>query len=603
MTRRGIDAPHFGKVLRGLLPRLGPHGLLIGGSLGALLVEVVLRLLEPWPLKFVFDRVLVPRQGHGTSWPWIGTLEPGTLILFAAIAVVAITGTRAGFAYLSTVGFALIGNRVTNALRNDLYRHLQYLSLSFHSRARAGDLVLRVISDVGLLQDVTVTALLPLVGSVLVLAGMVAVMFWFEWQLALLALAVVPFFMLSSRRFGKQINEASRKQRQREGAMAANAAESLTAVRNVQALSLGDHFFAAFSSESTRGLREGVKAKRLAAALERTIDVLIAVATGLVLWQGARRVTRGTLSPGDLLVFLSYLKSAFKPAQDFAKYTGRIAKAAAAGERVLETLDEEVTVKDLPGAVAAPRFVGDVEFRNVTFGYQPDRLPLCDVSVSIPAGTRVVVAGPSGSGKTTLMSLLLRLYDPQDGQVLIDGQDIRRFTLASLRAQFGVVLQDSLLFAGTIRDNIAYGAPDVTPDDIEAAAHLANAHDFIAGIPGGYEALVGERGVTLSAGQRQRIAIARAAVRNAAVLVLDEPTTGLDEANERAVLDALERVSRGRTTLLVTHDLRRAAAADLVIYVDPEAAVQAGIHRELLQRNTRYAAAYRLQTAGLVLRA
>jgi ATP-binding cassette subfamily B protein len=239
----------------------------------------------------------------------------------------------------------------------------------------------------------------------------------------------------------------------------------------------------------------------------------------------------------------------------------------------------------------------------VTFGYQPDRLPLRDVSVSIPAGTRVVVAGPSGSGKTTLMSLLLRLYDPQDGQVLIDGQDIRRFTLASLRAQFSVVLQDSLLFAGTIRDNIACGAAGLTPDDIEAAARLANAHDFIAGIPGGYEAVVGERGVTLSAGQRQRIAIARAAMRNAAVLVLDEPTTGLDEANERAVLDALERVSRGRTTFLVTHDLRRAAAADLVIYVDPEAAVQAGSHRELLQRNTRYAAAYRLHSAGLVLQA
>jgi len=602
MTTPPTDAPRPG-IVRALLPRLRPHRPLIAGSIGALLVEVMLKLLEPWPLKFVFDRVLAPREGHGASWPWLDALDSGTLILLAAIAVVTITATRAGFAYLSTIGFALIGNRVTNDLRNDLYRHLQCLSLSFHARARSGDLVVRVISDVGLLQDVTVTALLPLVASVLVLVGMVGVMFWFQWQLALLALAVVPFFLLSSARLGKRINEASRKQRKREGAMAANAAESLTAVRNVQALSLGDHFFATFASEGKRGLKEGVKAKRLAAALERTVDVLIAVATGLVLWQGAQLVIRGVLTPGDLLVFLSYLKSAFKPAQDFAKYTGRMAKAAAAGERVLQTLGEEVAVKDAPDAVAAPRFAGHVEFRDVTFGYQPDRQPLRNVSFSVPAGTRVVVVGPSGSGKTTLLSLLLRLYDPLHGQVLLDAQDLRRFTLVSLRAQFSVVLQDSLLFAASIRDNIAYGSADAGLDEIEAAARLANAHDFIAGIPGGYDALVGERGVTLSAGQRQRLAIARAAVRKAPILILDEPTTGLDEANERAIVEALDRVSHGCTTFLVTHDLRHVATAGLIIYVDPGVGVDSGTHHELLERNAPYAAAYRRYTGSLTLRA
>lgn len=582
-------------VLRGLLPRLRPHRALVGGSLAALLAEVLLRLLEPWPLKFVFDRVLAPRPGRGPSWPSLDALDPGSVIVLAAVAVVAITGARAGFAYLSTVGFALIGNRVTSSLRNDLYRHLQALSLSFHSKARAGDLVVRVISDVGLLQDVTVTALLPLVGSLLVLAGMLAVMFWFNWQLALLALAVVPFFFLSSARLGRRITEVSRKQRKREGAMAATAAESLAAVRNVQALSLGDRFFASFSSESKRGLREGVKARRLAAALERTVDVLIAAATGLVLWHGARLVMRGELTPGDLLVFLAYLKSAFKPAQDFAKYTGRIAKAAAAGERVLQTLAEGAGVTDAPDAIAAPRLAGRVEFRNVTFGYGSDRPPLRGVSFSVPAGARVVLAGPSGSGKTTLMSLLMRLYDPIEGAVLIDGHDVRRFTLASLRGQFSVVLQDSLLFAASIRENIAYGAEDATAADVEAAARLANAHDFILQIPGGYDAPVGERGVTLSAGQRQRIAIARAAVRQAPILILDEPVTGLDEASERAVLDALDRVGNGKTTFLVTHDLRHASGSDLVIYVDPESGVTVGSHRHLLERSAPYAAAFRRQ--------
>ena len=588
MSAARLDGSRLSAVMRALLPRLRPHRTLIGGSLAALLVEVLLRLLEPWPLKFAFDYVLAPQSGQPRSGEWIPAVDPALLIALAAIGVVAIAGSRAGFSYLSTVGFALIGNRVTTNLRQDLYRHLQYLSLSFHSRQRTGDLVVRVIGDVGLLQDVTVTALLPLLGSALTLVGMAAVMFWFQWQLALLAFAVVPFFLLSTARLGARINEVSRKQRRREGAMAASAAESLVAVRNVQALSLGDQFASAFTKANKRGLKEGIKAKRLAAALERTVDVLIAVATGLVLWQGTRLVVRGVLTPGDLLVFLAYLKSAFKPAQDLAKYAGRIAKASAAAERVLQTLNEEIAVMDRPDAAVAPPLSGAIEFRGVTFGYQADRAPLRDVTFSVPAATRAVIVGPSGAGKTTLLSLLLRLYDPDAGSICIDGQDIRCFTVASLRSQFSVVLQDSLLFAGTIRDNIAAGRADVPDTEIEAAARLANAHEFIMAIAGGYDADVGERGVTLSTGQRQRIAIARAALRNAPILLLDEPTTALDHASERAVLEALDRLSRGRTTLLVTHDLTHAATADMVIYLHPEHGLVAGTHRDLIDSGVKW---------------
>ncbi len=566
------------------------------GSLATLLMEVGLRLLEPWPLKVVFDRVINKMHGaNGYRVTLFDIFDPVTLLAMMAIAMVAITGLRALAGYGSTIGFAKIGNRVLTRVRAQLYRHVQYLSLSFHTRARSGDLVIRVISDVGLLQDVVVTAVLPMLAKALILAGMLALMFWMNWRLALVALAVFPLFWLRTVSMGRKINEVARLQRKREGAMAATAAESITAIKTVKALSLESAFEQQFSRQSEKNLKQDVRAKRLAAGLERSVDLLTAIAGALVLFSGTRLVLRKELSAGELLVFLAYLKNAFRPIQEFAKYTARLGKATAAGERVLDLLERVPEVRDLPEAVRAPAFRGEVRFEGVSFAYEPDQRMLREIDLEIKPGQRVALVGQSGSGKSTLVSLILRLYDPQQGRVTIDGRDIRDYTLESLRSQIGVVLQDNLLFAAPVRENIACGAPSASAEEIEAAARLANAHEFIESLPQGYDTVLGERGVTLSHGQRQRIAIARAAIRKAPILILDEPMTGLDRKNQRAVTESLERLNQGRTTFLITHDLHHATDCDLILYLEGGQLLERGTHETLMQANGRYAALYRLQ--------
>ena len=594
------DAPGLQRIARYFWPHVRQHRGLIAGSILALFAEVGLRLLEPWPLKFVFDRVLSAGSNRRPWLPSFDSFDPATLLVCAGLAVVGITALRALASYWQTIGFAKIGTRVLRKVREQLFRHVQYLSLSFHTSARTGDLVMRVINDVGMLQDVAVTALLPLVAKGLVVLGMIGLMFAMNWKLALLAISVLPLFWLRTVSLTGRIRDVARKQRRQEGAMAATAAESIGAIRTVQALSLEEKFAASFASESERNLKQDVKGKRLSAALERTVDVLIAVATGLVLWFGAKLALRGAISSGDLLVFLAYLKSAYRPIQDFTKYTGRLAKATAAGERVIDLLERVPDVRDEEGAGRAPVFTGHVQFRDVHFAYEdgPDVLEAVDLDV--PAGCHVALVGPSGAGKSTLASLLLRLYEPQRGQVLIDGADIRQFTLESLRSQMSVVLQDNLLFVGTVRENIACTTPEASPEQVEAAARLANAHDFIVALPQGYDTLVGERGVTLSHGQRQRIAIARAAVRPAPILILDEPMTGLDRRSERAVIEALKAVYSKRTTFLITHDLRHAARASLILYLEHGRIVERGTHDDLIKARGRYSALWRMHSAASV---
>jgi ATP-binding cassette subfamily B protein len=374
--------------------------------------------------------------------------------------------------------------------------------------------------------------------------------------------------------------------------MAATAAESIGAMKVVHALSLAGRFEAAFASQNQKSLKGAAKATRAGAQLERGINIFTAISTAIVLWQGGRLVLQGALTPGDLVVYLAYLKNTFRPGRDFAKNTTRLGRAAASGERVLDLLDRTPDVRDLPGAVRAPAFRGTVRFENISFGYEPDRLVLREVDVTVGAGQRVAVMGRSGSGKSTLVSLILRLYDPSAGRVLVDGRDIREYTLESLRAQVSIVLQDPWLFGVSVRDNIAYGLPNASVAEIEAAATLANAHGFIQAMPLQYDTVLGERGVTLSNGQRQRIALARAAIRPAPILILDEPTTGLDKDNERAVLGALDRVAVGRTVFLITHDPLLAERADLILYLEDSRVVERGAPADLL-RGGIFATLYR----------
>ncbi len=594
--------PGLRRIFQRLWPYMRKQRGLIVSSLAALITGVALRLLEPWPLKFIFDRVIDVGRGSDARFealPDFHTISPQRLILTAVLVLFAITSLCAFFEYLTTVAFAKIGNRVVTALRNDLFRHVQRLDLGFHTSARGGDLVIRVINDVNNLRDAASTAILPLVANTLVLIGMWSIMFALQWKLALLALATLPLLWLRTVRLTGQIREAARKQRQRQGDLAARTSEGIGSIKIVQAFSLERLFSRSFDDSSESSGKQDVKTARLSASLARSVDVLLALATALVLWYGATLVIRRELTPGELLIYLTYLRRAFNPMQDFAKYTGRIAKATASGERVLDLLDRRPRVHDLPNAQPAPDFRGAVRFDGVTFGYERDHPPVLEeIDLDVRPGERVALVGASGIGKSTVASLLLRLYDPDAGRVLIDGVDIRKYTLESLRRQVSIVLQDSILFAASVRDNISYGHDGCTDEQIEAAARLANAHEFIVALPNGYDTIVSERGTSLSGGQRQRIAIARAAVRPSPIILLDEPTTGLDEHSERAVLEALARLAAGRTTILITHDLRLASRADRIVYLEDRRVRECGSHAELLRLGERYATLYRLQLAA-----
>lgn len=589
--------PGIQRILTRFAPQIRRQKWLLILSFAALMAEIFLHLLEPWFLKFIFDYILlkdVSLKSH--SLPFLSGLNPVVLLTTLAVGMVVVTGLRSIAAYISVVGMALAATNILTEIRADLYSHLQRLSLAFHYKAKTGDLITRVTSDVERLREVTVMAVMPLLAHSLTLTGMVIVMFWMNWELALIAIAVVPFFLFSTVRLTHRIRHVVRTQRQREGAIAANTAEAIGAIKVVQALSLHDMLERDFSDHNYHSLQATNQVQRLSAALERMVELLVGMATALVLWRGVYLVLDKTVTPGDLLVFINYLRIAFKPMRQLAKYTGQIAKATASGDRILDVLDTVPDIRDNRGAIAAPSFKGLVRFENVSFVYEPGKPILRHLSFIAKPGQHVALVGPSGGGKSTLVSLLLRLYDPLEGSISIDGLDLRAYQLRSLRQQISVVLQDSILFAASIRDNIAYGRLDATQAEIEQAARLANAHNFILHLPQGYDTILGERGATLSGGQRQRIAIARAAIRHAPIVILDEPTTGLDNENERTVTEALERLTQGCTTFWISHNLRATETADLILYIEAGQVLEQGTHAELMRLGSRYAALYALQS-------
>jgi ATP-binding cassette subfamily B protein len=574
--------PAYSRILRHFGPQIARQRGLIAGSMAALFVEIAARLIEPWPLKFVFDRVLAT---DGST----GTMDTTTLLLVAAGSVVAIAGLRAGASYVSTVGFALAGNRILTDVRAELFRHVQRLSLRFHHRAKTGDLLARVIGDISRVQEVTVTAAMPLFAHSVTLLAMLVVMLMMNWRLGLIALGTAPVFLLVTRRFGRRIHHASRRQRQREGEMGSTAAEAIAAVGVVQALAIEDVHNRAFQRQNSSSLKEGVATARLSARLERTVDLLIALGTAAVILIGARLAVAGDITPGDLIVFLAYMKSAFKPMKDLAKYAGRISKAAASGERVIEVLDVEPDITDAPDAVEPPESPSTLEFKAVRFTYDGKDDAVRDVTFRAHRGEMIAIVGDSGAGKSTVMNLICRLWDPTDGSLRADGVDLRTFRVRSWRSRVGVVPQNNVLFGVSVRENIAYGMPGATDADIEHAARLAQANEFIERLPSGYDTIIAERGETLSGGQRQRIAIARAIIRGAPILVLDEPTTGLDHANAALVHETIRSLRADRIIIVVTHDLNAVRDADSIVLLERGRVVETGSHEGLVKAGGSYA--------------
>lgn len=574
---RTTETRSLRRLGRFLRPFLRPHRGLVAGGFVAMFAEVAFRILEPWPLKFVIDAVVLPNAASDPQIP--------TLLIACAIGVVGAAALRALASYLMTLCFALAGTRTMTAVRAEVYAHALRLSLRFHSTSRAGDLISRLVSDIGRLRDVAVTAAMPLIGNCVTLVAMFAVMLVLDWRLGLVIVAAVPIFLLHTRRASKRITRASRVQRAREGDIAGAAGESFGAIKVVQAYTLESSLERSFADSNARELTEGVKATRLSAALERWTDVLVGIATGAVLLVGGFSVLNGHLTPGDLVIFVQYLKGAFKPMRDLAKYTGRIAKAAASGERILDLMGRAHDIRDADGAVPLGRARGAIAYRAVSASYADDsQLALRGVDLEIEPGQTVAFVGHSGSGKSTLASLLLRLQDPVAGRVEIDGRDIRDYTVASLRGNVSIVLQESVLFAGSIRENIRMGRETATGEHVEWAADIANVTEFASRLPDGLDTIVGERGDTLSGGQRQRIAIARAILRDARIVILDEATTGLDASSSGAVRQALDRLTAGRTTIVITHAIEDALAADRVVILERGEIVEQGTPAELLAR-------------------
>ncbi|WP_416192582.1 ABC transporter ATP-binding protein [Neisseria sp. CCUG12390] len=601
-----------------------PERWLIAGSLLALLTATFVRLLKPLPLAFAVDHILVSVVEHvdkiddgianeqavnnvqventmfGIA---IDSIDNHYLLLGCAVAVIVIALLMAAGSYFSTVGLSLAGSRILAKVRSDLFAHLLGLSMSFHSKAKNGDLTMRLVSDVGMLREAVVTALMPMLANIFVLSGMLAVMMYLDWKLTLFAVASLPLLWFTTKRSGKRIHEVSREQRKKEGGMASKASEYIASIRTIQSLSLEGETIRSFEGNNSQSRTQEVKSKKLAAGLERRVDILVAFVTAFVLFYGASSVMENQMSPGELIVFMSYLNNSFRPVREYAKYTARLSKALAAGERIVDLLDRKPDIADKPGAKNLTETRGEIHFDHVRFAYrdagQNETAVLKDVDFTILSGESVAIVGPSGSGKTTLTSLLLRLYEPAGGTVRIDGEDIRNYTINSMRKHIAVVPQDNLLFGLSIRDNIALGAVHnegkVSHSEIIAAAKLANAHDFISEMPDGYNTILSERGGSLSGGQRQRIAIARAAISQSPILVLDEPTVGLDRESESHVIAALHNLMKSRTTIVITHDLAFAATTDRIIFIEKGVVVEQGSHAQLLAAGGQYASWWKMQ--------
>src|SRR6266404_1765997 len=520
---------HMQKKIR-ITDLLYPHWFSLTLAFIAVLGESLTDLLDPWPLKIVFDYVFGSKRM--TGWlvgpvSWFGT-DKFSILHFVVLAVLLIAVLGALSSYFEKYLTTSVGQWVMHDLRRVLYSHIQRLSLSFHDQKRTGDLISRVTSDIDAVQSLISTVLLGVLVNMLTLVGMILVMFYLNWEFTLIALLVAPGLFLVVYYYTHRIKKASRAMRRKEGEVVSVLEEMLSSIRVVKAFAREDYEQRRFERESRESVEAALLARNVKAKLPPIVEIIVACGTCLVLWYGARLVLTGGLTSGELLVFLLYLGKMYKPMRELSKMTDTISKASVGWERIREVLENEMQVRDLPGAKRAPRFKGKIEFDHVSFSYNKTQPVLKDVSLKIEPGQLAALVGPTGAGKTTIVSLLPRFYESTSGEIRIDGQDVRKFKQKSLREQISFVLHESLLFRAPVWQNIAYGKPEASREEIIRAAKLANADEFIDKMPDGYQTMIGERGLTLSGGQRQRITIARAIIRNAPILILDEPSAGLD---------------------------------------------------------------------------
>jgi ATP-binding cassette subfamily B protein/subfamily B ATP-binding cassette protein MsbA len=577
-----------------LLRYARPHwrGLSLMG--GAMVFDIALNLARPWPIALLIDNVI----GHHRVPHWVSALPgagtPRGLLIWVVVSelLIFLAGTLTSVA--SDFNALKLGQQMTWSLAGDLFRHLQKLSILFHTKRAVGDLIERVTTDCYSLDTLVTSALVPVVQAVITLVSMFFIMWALEWRLTLLAVAVVPFIVLTVRFFGRPMKERSREQRDSEGRLAAVVEQTLSAVPAVQAFTAERRQNGQFRYHADQTVRAYIRATFAGMWFELFTGLATTVGTAAVIYVGGTLALNGELTAGTIVVFVSYLASLYEPIDTLSHTAQTIQGAAAETDRVMEILEIEPAVSDRPGTRARP-LTGTIRYENVTFGYEPGRTVLHDVSLSVTPGEVLAIVGPTGAGKTTLVSLLVRFFDPWEGKITVGGTDIRDFTLESLRSQIGLVLQDPYIFPISVAENIAFGRPDASREEVIAAATAANAHEFIDALPAGYETIIGERGATLSGGEKQRLSIARAFVKDAPVLILDEPTSALDARTEAMLLSALERLMAGRITLVVAHRLSTIRGADEILVLESGQVLERGSHADLARSGGLYSQLYRQQ--------
>jgi len=565
----------------------------------AMIVETAMSLAAPWPLKVIIDNVAgghrLPLWLRETLGSALANENKMRLALFAGIAVVLIAAIGAIAGYIDSYFTESVGQYVAHDLRVRTFHHLQRLSLGYYDTHQIGTLLSTITTDVQTIQNFASSSILGILVDTLTLVSMLALMFWMNWRFTLIVLAVTPLLLFLVFHFKKAIKKATQAVRNEQAStvtVVQQALESMPVIKAFDGQKVEEEQLISVSSATVKA---ALGARRVKSLVTPIASVAVALCTAIVMWQGAYLILLGSMTIGALTVYLSYLTKFFKPVKDLATTTNAVAQAAVAVERIRAVLEADAIIPEHEDAIEPRNIQGEIVFQNVAFAYPDNPRVLRDVTFSVKPGQRVGIEGPTGGGKSTIVSLIPRFYDVMAGKVIIDGHDVREYKLHPLRDQIGYVLQDTVLFRGTILENIAFGRPSATHAEIVEAARLANADEFIARMPHGYDTVVGERGLTLSGGQRQRIGIARVIVRNNPILLLDEPTAALDAESEKLVMDALERLMKGRTVLIIAHRLATIRNADQIVVISEGVVAENGTHEQLVERNGIYATLYRTQ--------
>ncbi len=563
-----------------------------------MLLETLMGLAIPWPLKVILDNV-VDHKPLPDKLQWVNVIFPNhdmyQLAAIAAICYIAITVMGALGSFLDNYYNEKVAQYIANDLRRKMYHHLQHLSLSYYDSHQTGNLLSSLTGDVATIQDFASTTLLNILVDCLTIIGMIGIMFYLDPEFTLVALAVTPFLIFFISHFKKAMKKATREVRKDQTNMLIVMQKGLESIRAVNAYGREDFEEDKLRQVSIKTLHAAMKARRVKSSISPVVAIIISICTAFVLWRGASLVLNGVMTIGALTIFISYIARFFSPVKDLAKMTSTIAQVTVALENVETILKTDTVIPQKSTALHPGHLQGDIHFENVHFSYKPGTPVIKNFNLEIHHGQRIGICGPTGCGKSTIVSLIARFYDPVSGRILIDGTDITDFTIDGLREQIGFVLQDTILFYGTIRENIAYGKPTASEKEIREAARMANAIEFIDKLPGGFDTIIGERGVTLSGGQRQRIGIARAVIRNAPILILDEPTSSLDVDAEKLVMEGLENLMAGRTVIIIAHRLATIRQADKIIVLSDGAIVEAGTHEELIRNGKVYAEMYEAQ--------